>query len=518
MALNIADNEASKFEGFAKKGAFLAVLFFALLSLIALDHDLKVEEDSGVYISLAKSLSVGHGYRDIYYAENPPHTKYPPVFSLLLAPLISFLGLNFLAMKLLVVVMGILALYVIYVFHRAVADSLITSLVVIFTATSHGIVFYSQSIMTEIPYLLLSLLALFWLLRCSSQGTWSGKAAALTVILIPLVYLTRLVGLSLLLAAVAYLLFESPGGPGVRTKRAVTIGGIAAVPALGWFLRNWWLGNSAGPSYWGGGYANVVYGSPYATERVLTLVNLKKYILAHARVIFFDFPWMSATLLPMLLTLVIFAGFIWCAIRRRTILEYYVLVYMGALLAFPGTRPQRYLVPLIPFIWYYFFTATSRILSWLCRKARFFDPSRERQAVLTGMLVLFLALLISNGWTAVVGNVVYGGREGYYHVIGEDEYKNVALWAKTHTPPDSVFIWAKPALRYLWSARHAADVRTRSEEDALRYIRTRKVDHVVVDSFSERERNPRLVEKYPDYFRLVYANGVSKVYKVTYPK
>ena len=518
----VVDPNASKLERFARKGVLLSVLFFAVLSMAALDHELKVQHDSGVYIALAKSLSSGQGYREIFYADSPLHTLYPPVFPLLLAPLTYFRGLDFLAMKVMVVVMAILALYLTYVFHRAVTSDLIACLVVIFTATSHGIVFHSQSILTEIPYLLFSLLALFWLLRCSRQGTWSGKAAALTVILIPVVYLTRLVGLSLLLAAVAHLLFESPDGAGMRIKRATTIGGIAAVPALWWFLRNWWIGESAGTYYWRSGYAKVVYASPQATEQALTLfvkigVNLKKYVLGYARVIFFELPRISETVLPLLLALVIFGGFVWCLVHKRTILEYYLFFYMGAVLLFPASRAERYIVPLIPIIWYYFFTAMGIIFSWLCRNAWFLDPARQRQAVLTATLVLLSALLISNGWTTVVANVAYKGREGYYHVVGEDEYKEVALWAKAHTSPDSIFMWAKPSLRFLLSGRKAIQVPfRRSEEEVLQYIRSQKVDYVILDSFSERVqlRLGGVVKRYPDQFRLVYTNEVSRMYKV----
>jgi dolichyl-phosphate-mannose--protein O-mannosyl transferase len=87
-------------------------------------------------------------------------------------------GDNFLAMKLLLVAMAMITLYLIYLFYRDVSDDLMAFLVVMFTATSHGLLFYSQSIMSEDPLSLFSLLALFWLHRYSHQRSWSVSAVA----------------------------------------------------------------------------------------------------------------------------------------------------------------------------------------------------------------------------------------------------------------------------------------------------------------------------------------------------
>ena len=69
-----------------KIGPVLALFFFAAFSILALDSDVKVEHDSGVDIALGKSLATGQGYRAIFLAGHPPHTKYPPVFPAFLAP------------------------------------------------------------------------------------------------------------------------------------------------------------------------------------------------------------------------------------------------------------------------------------------------------------------------------------------------------------------------------------------------------------------------------------------------
>ena len=490
------------------------------IALFTLDGDLRVEHDSGIYIILSKALATGQGYREIFLVGNPLHTKYPPLFPLLLEPLVYVFGYHFVAMKLLVVAFAVGALFPLYILCRDLSDDVMASLVVIATVTSPGILHYSHSIMTEMPYLFFSFLALYWLHKCAIQGTWSGKSVAIAVALIPVVYLTRLLGLSLLVAAVAYLLVDGAGRPGARIRRAIVLGGLAAIPAVIWFLHNWWMGEAAGTAYWSG-YGGRVYDAPSAIDSISILsirlmTNLYKYALHSSMVVFFYLPSVLERLLLVPLAALIFGGFLWRAVRKRTVLEYYVLFYMCSVLLFPGTRPQRYLVPLIPFLWYYFLTAVYQGLSWLHKEPLWSMSPYQRGARLAVQL-LFVLLVTSNGAASVVANVIHQGREDYYHTVGEEGYIGVTQWVGTHTTPESVFIWAKPALRFLWTGRKAVDYpRTDNAKELLEFIHLRQVNYVVVDAFSEKTEQlfRSVVEHYSGHFSLVYSNDVSQVYKV----
>ena len=92
----------------ARVACFL-LLFAAVLSF-SLQGQIEIINDSGAYLSLAQSLVSGEGYRDIFLDGSPAHTKYPPVFPLLLAPLVYLFGLNFWVIRLLSVGLGVLAL------------------------------------------------------------------------------------------------------------------------------------------------------------------------------------------------------------------------------------------------------------------------------------------------------------------------------------------------------------------------------------------------------------------------
>src|SRR5262245_904259 len=487
-----------------------ALLFFVGLTFTCLDSTLKVQHDSGVYLTLAKSLATSGEYRDIFIHDNPPHTRYPPVFPVLLAPIARFSGYNVVLMKVAMILLGALALLALGAFFRELDSKLMGCLVVMLTATSHGIVFYTESLMTEIPYLFFSVLVLLQAQRVAPAPRWSPTGLLVLVALISVTYLTRFVGLSLLAAVTTWTLLESQGPVLARVRRTLVIGALGAVPALVWMARNRLVGDQIGTAYWGD--YNLVGQLVSMPERIGN--NLYKYARHTGRVILFILPQVTEAALPLLmLAAVVVAGFAWCVLYRRTALEYYVVFYGVAVVLFPGTRPQRYLVPLIPFVWYYFLVA----LRCAYQPARRHLPGgaigrRAWSAVAVGVIATLLA---ANTLATITRNFVQGGRESYYHVVGEERYEAAAHWARTHTPPKSVFLWAKPSLRYILSDRQAVRWnRSVNAESILQRIQDRQLDYVAVDAFADRT-GPSVrhaLTRYPDRFCLVYTDEVTQIY------
>ena len=184
------------------------LLLFAVLVGYGLGNQLELMHDSGVYVSLAYSLVTGEGYREIYEVGLPSHTKYPPVFPLLLAFVIYLFDVDFWAMRLLITGLGVVALYVVYMFFRRIAGDKVALTVLVLTGVSPGIWFYSQSILSEIPYLLVSFVGLLCLEKYKDDRghiLGNGWVAAFTV---GVASLTRTIGVALLVGGVAYLVFE----------------------------------------------------------------------------------------------------------------------------------------------------------------------------------------------------------------------------------------------------------------------------------------------------------------------
>ena len=64
----------------------LLLVWAALAFTLANPNIAGLYHDDGVYLACSKSLATGQGYRIISLPEQPYQTKYPPLFSLLLAP------------------------------------------------------------------------------------------------------------------------------------------------------------------------------------------------------------------------------------------------------------------------------------------------------------------------------------------------------------------------------------------------------------------------------------------------
>lgn len=181
---------------------------------------------------------------------------------------------------------------------------------------------------------------------------------------------------------------------------------------------------------------------------------MTRYGLHIGRAVFFDSPWISARALPALLAALVLAGFLWCVARRRTVVEWYMASYKAVLLLYPAERPQRYLAPVVPFLWYYLLIALGRGCGLVLRALP--RPTPALVAPARACAVALLALILaSNAFEASRPEVTNpdGGRRSR-----DEAYAAVMPCVERHTPEHGVCLWAAPALRFLRSGRQSAPV------------------------------------------------------------
>ncbi|MCD6219249.1 hypothetical protein J7K43_02560, partial [Candidatus Calescamantes bacterium] len=175
-----------------KKEAFLFSII-SLLYFLSLNSLFYTGGDNAHYLILAKSLSEGKGYRNINMPSSPPETSYPPLFPLILSPLVKLFGFSPLPAKILVTILG---LSTFWIFRKIFPPTpLFLHLIPWIIILNPLILEYSGVILSEIPYLLFSLLCIYFVKR----DNWNIA----TVFLI-LSLFTRLIGISLLCAFVIY--------------------------------------------------------------------------------------------------------------------------------------------------------------------------------------------------------------------------------------------------------------------------------------------------------------------------
>ena len=503
--------------------AFGFLLVFAVLVGYSLGDQLELTHDSGIYILLAQSLVNGEGYQEIYEVGPSPHTKYPPGFPLLLAPVVYLFDLNFWAMRLLITGLGVVALYAVYILFRRLAGDKMALTVLVLTGVSPGIWFYSQSILSEMPYLLFSFMGLFCLQRYQEeQGRISGKGwvAALTV---GAASLTRTIGVALLLGGVVYLAFEGHTGKKFlanrRVAKSVFLAVMGGMPVALWFLRNWVVssGTTLVAYLQEYGLKDYAYADSGMTglPDLYALVhhNIYIYTSACSKIIFPYLAWLPARVTVIVLSTSILIGFTICLIKNRTVLEYYVPPYIGALLLFPASY-SRYLIPLVPIIWYYFLIFLEESIRLIAKKFYFNSKYVTFASV---HWIVFVLVVCFNLASLVQINILKNDVSDYHIDVGEIAYVNILPWVKENTDPSSIFMWSKPSLRYLLTKRRAVSLPTTSNrEKVLEKIYKAGVNYVVLDSFSDRSRRyvKPVIDEHPEIFSPIHQNGTSMVYKV----
>ena len=175
--------------------ALLCVVTFAGVAatyLASLTNYLSVEGDNAIYIILAKSLVTGHGYMDIQNPIPQVEAQFPPLFPLLLAPIVAIWGTNAVfQMQALVTVFTLGSFVVAFFLFRRWLDSAFLSFAIVLGAASCDLVWeFSHKVLTELPYLFFTLLACLFVTRYATEDRWLSWAGALAALATVAAFLT----------------------------------------------------------------------------------------------------------------------------------------------------------------------------------------------------------------------------------------------------------------------------------------------------------------------------------------
>lgn len=447
-------------------------------------------DDFALYLSHARNLAEGLRYSDTRFVFNPanfvysPHA-YPPGFPALLAPIYAARGLDFYAVKLfitlcLLVCVPLCAAVLARQFGRNVAYGA-TALF----ALSPLVWNFHQYILPDIPFLLLTLLGLLVLQRRERlTGSREIAFSVLAGALIYATYATRVLGATLLAAAICHDLVQRPKAP----RRTLV---LLAAFLLGLGLQRWVVGNldlyetgarSGLPSirlassskpvfglcfecipanavkYWGDltQLAPLPYPADIALTSVLSLAMLAGTVLLHFR------------LRPGRARKPSIQNGLQVWLKGVSFSDFYVAGYLGVLLLMQFSE-YRYLVPVLPFLLAYGLHGAG-----LARAV----PRRSngvpwQRGTLVLMLALFVAYAVSHRTLA------RGEPDGRIDTNGP-EARSLYSFIRSNTPENSLIAFSKPRALALFTGRRST-LRSGSSLDAdLEDYLLRHVDYVLV--------------------------------------
>jgi hypothetical protein len=480
--------DISLFKGLKKdivwENFFVSFFIFGLIFVVFLTPLPEIIGDHALYINLATSLSAGLGFKDICYPDNPPHVEYtPPLFPIFLAPLIYLYGYNPFILKLAMMVIDIASLFLLNLLfiNKFVLDKKIELFIIVLFSISKCFFMYSYAVLPEVLYLFFSLLTILFLLQ---KGKINFYDMVLAIFCSLAAFLTRYVGITLIIAIVLFSVLEkSKLEKNISFVRYLFLIMLLVIFVifLDFFIFQYnlrWGWRNASVSKLNVILTNIYAITFYALPQNLTGLNFS-----------------SRSLLAAILSLLCGYGFIYCLIKKRTFLEYYVMTYIILLLfycpfAYHGTR---YLMPLLPFLFYYFFKSIEIISSFL--SAKFL------------LIALFFVLFIINIFSTV--SYAYNQRKNEIQ-----QFLKMTEVIKNTSSQTEILGTINPHIVYLFTKRKTYYILTKSvlSENILQ-----KFDYLVIEPFSPYTTEKFLlpfVEKYYNKFVLIYKDGNFKFYKV----
>jgi hypothetical protein len=516
-----------KFPGDRRDKLILATLF--LLTLV-LGYWRMVPEvcgafhDDAIYVITAKALAQGQGYRLIYLPNSPIQTKYPILYPALLAvvwQLWPSFPDNLLLMKWFSLVCGASAIGLSYLyvlrfgyFSRPVAG--ISGLV---CATSSIFLYFSTQTLSEIPFTVLVVLALWSFDAQMEESSPKGTRQFFLGVLLALPFLCRSIGVTLLFATIFIQYYRG------RPLRWMALG--MATVALPWLI---WMG--AGLGSWNrdpvsGYYTDYVSwwaAMDWAMAFHIVWQNLVYILLSTATLSLEGLNAIAKSInLWGWLGLLFFLGaipIIALIIKLRTwrSLPFFMMAYFLLILVWPW-HPVRFLVPILPFLLGYFFEDINKLL--------------QRWKITTWYLLPVGLLLVATNLALLYQHGQSAEKFRYPHAFLQDypaswaSYQDIFQWLKTHSQPDDVIASMEDPMIFLYTGRQAIrpfkispgilgygnDLHTYgSAEDLIRTFKAYRVRYLVtfpIFAFDQTRIDALIAEvqkKYPGSLKHIYSS------------
>ncbi|UCG41912.1 MAG: glycosyltransferase family 39 protein [candidate division WOR-3 bacterium] len=479
---------------------------FILLALLLFDPKPDTGGDNVVYMILAESLRTGQGYADIFLPGAPAHIQYPFGLPVLLSLVFGFAGgISVTGAKVLVMLFGVGAMvFCLLLYGRVLgrqarwAMAAVVSMPMFATA--------AHRVLTEIPFLCVSLGALYFLVRGEQEDSewswWAGTVLAVAGTLL------RTAGIALVVAVVVHLLVK---------RRFWNFAGLAALFLalfVPWQVRNTMAG--AGPSY----LDYLLAKDPYVADfgridvgdfAVRIGTNLMRFVFEVVPMAFLAVlgKGLIAWAVGLVLLVLLKTGF-WGRFGHWTVLAPYGVLGFLVLLAWPEVwTGERFALPLIPVLAVYVFIGVDKLGRRL-RLKRAVPVAAAAVVALNLVAVGIRAAEAIPDWTRYARGDRYAG-----YSPGWRRYMQAAEWLRNSVAKDRVVLARKPEFVFLESGLRSFCYPFTNDRARVQAA-VDSSDYVVIEDFTWTETAkhflvPVLHQK-PQAYRTVHTTGPPEVF------
>ena len=463
-----------------------------LLLLVGLYWSLTFREGHGwggdfsLYIHHAINLLNGFPYGDTGYILNPAvpivsPQNYPPVFPLLLAPVIFLFGLNLTALKMVVVVCFVLFLAVFTALIKRELPLLYLCAVIIVLGFNPYLWDFKDDIRSDIPFLLFVYVALYLIYHVpphKRQERGAVAPAILTGLFFYLAYGTRTAGIVLPACLVGLDLLQQRK----ITRFTLVAELVIALGIIGQKLL----------------FPSTDYAAQYTFDPAANLGHIIPYVKSTS--VLWDNGYNDGVLLVIsLVALASAATAVWLRLRSRpTILELFAFAYALVLVLWPVSQGIRFLIPIVPLFVFYTFYGIWQWGKWL--------PGNWSARLFWGVTAVILLSYGAKYTTLSFGALPSG--------VNQPESTALFEFVKEQTAETAVIIFRKPRVLALYTGRASAIYNPEdSEAEQWAFWREIGATYAIVSQWDEPHWQ-EFINRHPADFQLVYTNADFRVYRI----
>lgn len=441
--------------------------------------------DDGIYLVTAKALAENLGYRIISLPGDPPQTKYPvgyPAYLSVLWRLFPSFPDNLTPLCVLQVVLALGAglAAAAYLFRTRKVTPLLALVITSASLLNTHYVDFAPMLMSDLPYALLSFLALWAIEKIST-----GRTAAAAGILIALVCTVRSQGIALLASALIYLSIRRKFRLALTMLAAATLvlapqflwQRVAQMPVPGYltfytsYFAHAYQTLPEFSSLWPVIWSNLFWSGVLQINTYYPLLSGVPYQLLSPP----EFELIYRIGYPLLGLPLIIGGL--REIRRGSLLGLYCFAYALLLSFWPVRLEWRHIFPLLPLNYYLLIRGYRVLARWL----------KPRQVVLRlpySLVCRYAAICFSSFIVAGTAMVAlqtggcYGVRMAQPVSQAElakfkSDYEEAYDWIRANTKQTDTFVCNNDPTLYLYTGRKAV---LPSPMEMWRFIRLHLVD------------------------------------------
>jgi len=453
--------------------------------------------DFSMYIHHAKNIVEGKPFGETGYIYNPHYPQlgpktYPPVFPLLLAPIYTVFHLDLRPMKMEIIAFFMLALALLIIITYGEISFPYQILLISIIGLNPYFWDFKDYVLSDIPFLVFVYISLFLFHRTYTKGIHS-KIRIFDALLIGMfMYLsfgTKTIGFVLIPSIVILDLIK---------ERKISLHVIITIVIFSVFMILQTLLIHSDSDY---------FDQFFPFRPMYILQNIVIYTSSLAQ--FFDTGYHSLLWLRYVLFIIIltFAGFgYYYRLKSITVYEIFLPLYLAIVILWPTHQGFRFLIPVIPFVIFYFFVGYKRVINYFSR--RFGQISLHKWLRYPIFLwIASIAFIYICKYSTLDFTSIQDG-------VHTNEAKALFQYIHDFTEQDDVFMFKNPRILNLYTGRKSSVYfNPLNRNDLWNYIREIRATHLIVET-----KGPSFlsyfIQEYKGSLSLTYSNKDFQVYRV----